>query len=110
MLIWRAYEKVFMSTQIGKVFSQIVKERRLTLKEISKGTGVPATTLAEWQAGRTPKNPAQVRAAAKFLDVSLHFLLFGEEDHQEPISKIIREDVFQGVFEITVKRVKHEKG
>ena len=110
MLIRRAYEKVCMSTQIGKVFSQIVKERRLTLKEISKATGVAATTLAEWQAGRTPKNPVQVQAVAKFLNVSLHFLLFGEEDHQEPISKIIREDFFQGVFEISIKRVKHEKG
>jgi len=100
-------EEVFMSsTQIGKVFSSIVKERRLTLKEISQETGVPATTLAEWQVNRTPKNPNQVRAVAKFLGVSLHFLLFGEEDQEEPIQKILKEDFFTGTFEITVKRVK----
>ena len=98
-----------MSTEIGKVFSKIVQERRLTLKEISKATGVPATTLAEWQANRTPKNPVQVRAIAKFLGVSLHFLLFGEEDSEEPIQKILKEDFFSGTFEISVKRVKINK-
>ena len=100
-------EKVYMSTQIGKVFSQIVKERRYTLKEISKATGVPATTLAEWQANRTPKNPVQVKAVANFLEVSLHYLLFGVEDNQEPIAKIMKEDFFSGTFEINIKRIKN---
>ncbi len=95
-----------MSTQIGKVFSQIIKERRFTLKEISKVTGVPATTLAEWQANRTPKNPSQVKAVAKFLGVSMHFLLFGEEDSEEPTSKLLREDIFSGTFEISIRRIK----
>lgn len=94
-----------MKTQIGKVFTQIIKDRRLTLKEISQAAGVPASTLAEWQSNRTPKNPTQVRAVANYLGVSLHFLLFGEEDQQEPIQKILKEDIFQGTFEISIKRV-----
>lgn len=109
MDIRRTDEKVFMSTKIGKVFSQIVKERRLTLKEISKATGVPATTLAEWQSNRTPKNPTQVKAVSKFLGVSLHYLLFEEEDAQEPMQKILKEDFFKGTFEISIKRVKVEE-
>ena len=97
-----------MTTQIGRVFSSIVKERRLTLKEISTATGVPATTLAEWQANRTPKNPTQVRAVAKFLGVSLHFLLFGEEDGEEPIQRILKDQVFSGIFEISIKKVREK--
>lgn len=97
-----------MSTQIGKIFSQLVREHRYTLKEISKATGVPASTLAEWQANRTPKNPNQVRAVAKFLGVSLHYLIFGEEDNQDPISKLIKEDAFSGTFEINIKRVREK--
>ena len=95
-----------MSTQIGNILSKLVQDKRLTLKEISKATGVPATTLAEWQSNRTPKNPNQVREVAKFLGVSIHYLLFGEEDSQEPIQKIIKEDFFQGTYEISIKRVK----
>lgn len=98
-----------MSTQIGKVFSKITQERRLTLREISKATGVPATTLAEWQANRTPKNPNQVQSLAKYLGVSIHYLLFGEEDGQEPLQKILKEDFFSGTFEISIKRINFKK-
>lgn len=95
-----------MEVVIGKVLKSILNERRLTLKEISAGTGVPASTLSEWLANRSPKNPKQVRLVAKYLGVSLHFLLFGEEDAEEPIQKILKEDIFKGVFEITVKKVR----
>lgn len=95
-----------MNVQIGKVLTKIVQDRRLTLREISKATGVPATTLAEWQVNRSPKNPSQVRAVAKFLGVTMHFLLFGEEDGEELVQKIIKEEVFQGTFEISIKRIK----
>lgn len=95
-----------MTIQIGRVFSKILQDRRLTLKEIAQATGVPATTLAEWKSNRTPKNPVQVRKVAKYLGVSVHLLIFGEEDDQEPIQKILKEDLFAGTFEITVKRVK----
>ena len=81
-----------MSTEIGKVLSKIIKDRRLTLKEISKATGVPSTTLAEWQSNRTPKNPAQVKAVANFLGVSLHFLFFGEEDLKTEKNQFHREN------------------
>lgn len=63
-------------------------------------------TLQEWKSNRTPKDPAQVSKVANFFAVSLHYLLFGVEDRQEPIQKILTEDFFKGVFEITVRRVK----
>lgn len=97
-----------MKTQIGKVFSEILSNRRLTVKEVSDATKVPASTLAEWKANRTPKNPTQVRRVAEYLGVSLHYLIFGEEDREEPLSKIVREDFFQGTFEITIKRVREK--
>lgn len=95
-----------MSVKTGFILKQLIKERRLTIKEISKGSGVPPTTIAEWANERTPKNPQQVRKVAQFLGVSIHYLLFGEEDSQEPIQKILKEDFFTGTFEITVKKVK----
>lgn len=95
-----------MSLKIGTILSQIIKERRITLKEISRATGVPATTISEWTGNRTPKNPEQVLKVAKFLGVTLHFLLFGKEDEQEPLQKILKEDFFSGTFEINIKRVK----
>ncbi len=97
---------VTVSLKIGTVLRALISERRLTLKEISKGSGVPASTIAEWTNNRAPKNPEQVQRVAAFLGVSLHYLLFGHEDREEPITKLLKEDVFSGTFEITIKRVK----
>lgn len=95
-----------MAIQIGSTLKTLLKVRRMTLKEVSKATGVPSSTLSEWLNNRSPKNPEQIRKVAQYMNVSLHYLLFGEEDSQEPIQKILKEDFFQGTFEISIKRVK----
>lgn len=95
-----------MAILIGSTLKGLLKTRRMTLKEVSIATGVPSSTLSEWLNNRSPKNPEQTRKVAQYLGVSLHFLLFGEEDSQEPIQKILKEDFFQGTFEISIKRVK----
>ena len=97
---------ITMAIQIGSTLKALLKVRRMTLKEVSKATGVPSSTLSEWLNNRSPKNPEQIRKVAQYMGVSLHYLLFGEEDAQEPIQKILKEDFFQGTFEISIKRVK----
>ncbi|MBY0315656.1 MAG: helix-turn-helix domain-containing protein [Bdellovibrionales bacterium] len=92
--------------KIGKVLSALMGKQRYSLKALSKATGVPASTLGEWVNNRTPKNPVHTQKVAQHLGVSMHFLLFGEEDRQEPITKIMTEDFFKGTFEISIKRVK----
>lgn len=98
-----------MEIKTGSVLKTLISERRLTLKEISLGSGVPTSTIAEWSNRRVPKNPAQVRKVAKFLGVTTHFLLFGEEDSQEILQKFIKEDIFSGTFEINIKKIRREK-
>jgi transcriptional regulator with XRE-family HTH domain len=99
-----------MAIKTGTVLKKIIQERRLTLREIANGSGVPATTIAEWSNNRTPKNPLQVKKVAEFLGVSVHYLLFEEEDKQEPLQKILKEDFFKGTFEISIKRVNIKGG
>ena len=87
------------------VLQALMKKQGETLAGLSKSTGVPKSTLAEWQNGRTP-NPVQAVKVANYLGVSLHFLLFGQDDAEEPLQKVMKEDFFKGTFEISVKRVK----
>ena len=91
--------------RIKTVLKDIMKSKGITLANIAKETGVPKTTISEWLNNRHP-NVVQAAAVANYLGVSLHTLLFGEEDKQEPISKLLKEDLFSGTFEITVKRVR----
>lgn len=82
-----------------------MKENTETLVSLSKATGVPKSTISEWLGNRSP-NPVQAVKIANHLGVSLHYLLFGEDDAQEPFQKIMKEDFFKGTFEISVKRIK----
>ncbi len=93
--------------KIGKVLKQMMAQERHTLATMAKATGIPKSTISEWLSNRSP-NPTQAVKLANHLGVSLHFLLFGRDDSQEPIQKILKEDFFQGTFEISIKRVKLE--
>lgn len=95
-----------MSIKLGTVLKNVMEEKRYSVKEIAKATGVPATTIYEWLGNRVPKNPLQAREVAKFLGVTFHYLLFGEEDPKEPLQMIIKDDFFSGTFEINIKRVR----
>ena len=91
--------------KINFILKKLMKVNGETLVSLSKATGVPKSTISEWLGNRTP-NPVQAVKIANHLGVSLHYLLFGEDDAQEPFQKIMKEDFFKGTFEISVKRVK----
>lgn len=93
--------------KIGKILKNIMNNERHTLASISRATGVPKSTISEWLNNRAP-NPTQAVKVAGHLGISLHFLLFGKDDDQEPIQKILKEDFFKGTFEISIKRVREE--
>jgi transcriptional regulator with XRE-family HTH domain len=95
-----------MALKIGKTLRQLVKDKDLTLKELSKRTGVSASTLSEWNNNRRPKDPVQIQKVANELGVTIHYLLFGEEDKQDALQKIMKEDFFTGTFEVSIKKVK----
>ncbi len=92
--------------KIAQTLKQLLKERGMTLRELSKRSGVPVSTLSEWSSNREPKSPTQTRKVAAALGVSMHYLIFGEDDGQEPLQRLLKEDLFQGTFEITVKKVR----
>lgn len=93
--------------RIRSVLKKLMDDQDETLVSIARSTGVPKSTIAEWLGNRSP-NPVQAVKVANHLGVSLHFLLFGQDDSQEPLQKIFKEEFFMGTFEITVRRVKIE--
>jgi transcriptional regulator with XRE-family HTH domain len=94
--------------KIGTVLKRQMTDGRHTLTAISKATGIPKSTLSDWQNGRAP-HPGEAAKVANFLGISLHYLLFGTEDAQEPLHRMLKEEFFSGTFEINIKRVKISK-
>lgn len=94
-----------MKLKIAQTLSHLMESRRITLKEISKGTGVPLSSIAEWKKNNRNPKVEDAGKVADFLGITLSHLLFGQEDRQEPLQKILKEEFFKGTFEINIKRV-----
>ena len=98
----------FMEIKIGLTLKSLMKQKGITLKALGAATGVSISTISEWTRNRPPKNPVQAKSVAEYLGVSLHYLLFGVSDTKEQVNlnEIIKNDLFSGIFEINLKRIK----
>lgn len=92
--------------KLGATMQALMREQGITIKELSFQSGVPVSTLAHFKNNRPPKDVAAIQRVAECLDCSLHFLLFGEHEKKTPDPNDIASELFTGVFEVTVKRIK----
>ena len=97
-----------MDLKLGQILSRILKERKITLRQISAATGVPTSTLGEWTNNRQPRNLINIKKVALFLGVSLNFLLFGEFDEFEKQTQRseLHHNLLSGTYEITLRKIK----
>lgn len=85
------------------------KQQRITLSEVARRSGVPKQTIHNWTLGRKSINPDQIRAVAQVLEVSVYFLLYGENDPFENKSEEILKEIFSGDVRISVHRIEKKK-
>ncbi len=94
--------------RLQKVLTRLCKEQGITLSRLSKDSGVPLQTIHGWTVGRKSINPAQVKKVAEALNISLHYLLFEENDSVEPKPDEILKEIFKGDVRITVHRIERK--
>ncbi|MGE0633746.1 MAG: helix-turn-helix domain-containing protein [Pseudobdellovibrionaceae bacterium] len=87
------------------VLSKQLKAKGMTISQLSRASGVPNSTLAQWSSGVTPKNPSQALAVANVLGISLHFFLFGEEEQASDLEALETELVLEGLYKLSLQRV-----
>lgn len=76
---------------------KLLAEKNLKVTQLSRSCGVPLQTLHNWLSGQPPRNITQVKAVARYFNVTLDFLLFGER----PVSITDYKDKIEaGVFEV----------
>ncbi len=65
---------------LGKNILKRCKEKRISLSELAKLSGVQQPTLHGWTTGRAVHNIEDLKKVSIFLEISLHQLLFGCPD------------------------------
>lgn len=95
--------------KIGHVIRRTLKDLRLTLKQVSRATDIPYSTLHTWHENRQPKDILKAQKLAEFFGMSLNRLLFDQEDpyeKQQP-QKTEKSTIgtLVGSFEVVIRRI-----
>lgn len=99
-------------SQFSKNLKDIIKKRKLTITEISKGTNIPISNISEWAQGRKPVLSEDLIRLADYLEVSLEYLITGKNKEDEIIENIINRvgeeftQIHKGIYRITVEKQK----
>jgi transcriptional regulator with XRE-family HTH domain len=96
----------------SKRLRRLMEEKKITIREASKLTGVASSTLDDWRSGAMPEDYVAVKRLGQVLGVSLSFLLTGEDDTRpEGIMPSIAEvfddggPLFDGYARIVIHRL-----
>ena len=96
----------------SKVLISLMSERKLSLREAARISGVSPSTISDWRNGRSPDNFMAVKKLAQALGTTLGFLLTGEYDSREPGMPITvteafepKEIIFEGIARVFIQKL-----
>ena len=96
------------SKTFGVILEDLMKTNRISARFLAQQIKLSPKTVAEWvgSGGRIPRNPQHIKSIAKFFGVTVHQLLYGEDEN------IKNTEAFplDGVFEIKLTRVNQKVG
>lgn len=105
---WRYAMKKKVEIRIGPTLNWLMNEQGISIKELSFLSGVPQSTISHMKNNRQPRDISTVMAVAQALNVSLYYLLYGQQDPtaKADVMTDLASELFSGVFEITVKKIR----
>jgi len=88
---------------ISQVLKRLMTEKKLTFKQLSEMSGVPASTIKTWSSGIEPKSMTAARKVARALGVSVEYLVFGASDKQQTLAELMTTQLFSGWCKVTIE-------
>ena len=69
--------------KISQILDSLLSAHGLTMVELSQKTGIKYARLVSWRHKNAPRVGPEIMICAIFFDVSLSYLLFGEEQPEK---------------------------
>lgn len=81
---------------LKEILRKTLAERNLKVSQPARATGIYIQTLRNWLSGQTPRKIDPVRVVADHLNLSLNFLLHGEQAPKSAES--VQQQIDAGVY------------
>lgn len=83
----------------------MMRERKISLRQLGKETGIKPSTLSGWSNGVSPRDLCEVFICAKYFKMSLEQLLFDTSPDSTSLENFLTEDIFNGFLKVTIQKV-----
>lgn len=91
--------------ELAKNLTKLCEERNLSVSKLARLSGVKQPTIFGWTTGRAVRNFDDLKKVCGVLKVSVHFMLYGTQDPYESVSEKSLEELLQGNFQVTFRRI-----
>ena len=75
-----------------EIFARLLNQRNLKAADVCRGTGLPSSLFSEWKRGKSTPKADKMKKIADFFEVSVDYLLNGEEGSQAKESTLTPKD------------------
>ena len=95
------------NVQFNLVLKKLMESKKVGVKELSKTSGIPQSTLSSYLHGvKASYDPTHLQTLSAVFSVSLEFLLFGREKNPvSALNSLLTEQVFSGYLKVNIERV-----
>ncbi len=96
--------------KIGWAIENILKSQGISLRQLALKSGIPYSSLCHLKNNRPPRNLEHINKLSNYLQVSIHYLLYGYNDpHYQPENPIGNSEGIEGVYEISIKKIRKKE-
>ena len=86
--------------KLNETLKILMHQRGIGVRDVASQVKVPESTIKTWLRGSSPRSLDDVRTCAQFFNVSLEFLLFGEESN---LPRSVEEMPLESLFNVWLK-------
>lgn len=93
-----------------EVLVKLLQQNNCKPSDVSKATGIPASTFTDWKKGRSVPKQEKLQKIADYFGVSLEYLMTGKEKKWTPTISTKEEKDIQKQLENTLNQLENSTG
>jgi transcriptional regulator with XRE-family HTH domain len=95
-----------MTIKIKTILKKLLHEHDITAAQLARACKIPPQTINNWLSGQEPRNLNQIKAVADHFQISVDYLVYGQQENKKEAIEEYKDEINAGTFEVVLRRVK----